>query len=250
MERKKLKIDGKTHDDDGGDMLGPCEGFEINGPKVYTYVNNHHSDAWCVNHLWFYAEPKYSLQDGQFGQCSFYRTWAESNEVERMSGSQSVYHGDSKIDCDIGKQRGLQKLSFKVCNDGSDPGSISSFYATIQNGNNENCTMPLRPNNATYLQNEYIEVDEITGECSNLKISGEVSIWIHNSPTAIQTNDLCISHFFLDVFDATDARFVNAGTKNRKINYKMYQCMFNQDAEFSVYFQGYDVNGIPLRCKE
>merc|ERR1711902_274004 len=52
---EKLKIDGRTHDDDGGDMLGPCEGFEINGPKVYTYVNNHHSDAWCVNHLWFYA---------------------------------------------------------------------------------------------------------------------------------------------------------------------------------------------------
>ena len=64
----------------------------------------------------------------------------------------------------MGKQRGLQKISYKVCNDGSDPGSNSLFYATIQNGNNENCTMPLRPNNTTYLKNEYIEVDEITGK--------------------------------------------------------------------------------------
>ena len=36
---EKLMIDGRTHDDDGGDKLGPCEGFEINGPKVYTYGN-------------------------------------------------------------------------------------------------------------------------------------------------------------------------------------------------------------------
>ena len=32
-----LDIDGNRKDDDGGDMLGPCEGFTLNGPNVYTY---------------------------------------------------------------------------------------------------------------------------------------------------------------------------------------------------------------------
>ena len=186
---ENTKIDGNTDDDDGGDMLGPCEGFEIKGPSVYSYgiyeidmirktlkleicnhfhfsVNNHDSDGWCVDSLWFYTDPKYSLPNGQFGQCSFYSTSTDSSQVLRQhnKGWNSVYHGQSRIDCYIGKQRGLQKLSFKVCNDGSDPGSISTFYATIQNGNKENCTMPLQPNKSKYLPNEYIVVDEIAGK--------------------------------------------------------------------------------------
>ena len=34
-----------------------------------------------MDHLWFYAEPKYAVQNGIFGQCHFHETWAESNKV-------------------------------------------------------------------------------------------------------------------------------------------------------------------------
>ena len=38
-----LKFDGNTNDDDGGDKLGPCEGFEITGSKVFSYGKNLHT---------------------------------------------------------------------------------------------------------------------------------------------------------------------------------------------------------------
>ena len=117
---------------------------------------------WCLDKLWFYSETK--LYDNQFGYCKFTETWADSKVVLR-SGSEwlGVYNEDSRIDCDLGEKRVLQKMSYKVCPK-SHAGSSSEFYATIENGNGEKCTTPLRPNKEKYKPNEYIEMNEINGK--------------------------------------------------------------------------------------
>ena len=68
---------------------------------------------WCLDKLWFYSETK--LYDNQFGYCKFTETWADSKVVLR-SGSEwlGVYNEDSRIDCDLGEKRVLQKMSYKV----------------------------------------------------------------------------------------------------------------------------------------
>lgn len=117
-----------------------------------------------MNHLWFYAEPKLSLRNGLIGECKIRDTWADDKAVWRFDEWKEVYHKSSKInDCDLGDTNGLSSVSYKVCNEGSDTGSTSLFYATIENGNSERCVMPLRPSNETYLQNEFVHVDEIVG---------------------------------------------------------------------------------------
>lgn len=40
-----------------------------------------------------------------------------------------------------------------------------------------------------------------------------------------------------------------SGKDIKKVTEAEYQCTFNQDADFSVQFNGNDLTGIPLRCK-
>ena len=52
-----------------------------------------------------------------------------------------------------------------------------------------------------------------------------------------------------DTYFALNALLILSNLFTDDIRKKSYQCTFNQDAQFAVYFQGKETNGIPLRCK-
>ena len=57
---------------DGGEMLGQCEGFEMSGTESYIAIENESSDEVCFNELQFFGDPtgNSSLKDIPFASCS------------------------------------------------------------------------------------------------------------------------------------------------------------------------------------
>jgi hypothetical protein len=162
-----------------------------------------------------------------------------------MPGQQAYNHELAITECYIGEGSTLKSLDIKVCGDGVDVGSESEFSVLIRNGNNQECTMTIKEH---LHKNTYNEIKDIPvkGGCGKGKIEGdpafydgldlgnEVQMWILNANQNDTSDALCLDAWLQ--------------TSNTNGDTRRLQCRYNNRAEFAIYFQGSEKNGLPLIC--
>jgi len=225
-------IDGDTVDSDGGEQLGQCEGFPIDGTDVTIGLKNDASNALCLDEYKFYGggSSDNSIMDIPFIQCSTCQLWADSNEACCNVDSDWVPWEERKSPCRYNPDiTNVKNIAMKVC-DQESSGSLSKFQAVIKNIDQETCVSEQLQ--ASFDTGAYIETD-LRGNCTNLAIKEKkASIWLLNLD---ESDGLCITDVYLDVSNADGRTY-------------MLKCRLDDEEIFQVHIQDTDMSAIPLTC--
>jgi len=235
-------IDGDTAHDDGGEQLGQCEGFPIEGSKVDISLKNEGTDAVCLDEFRFFGgkDLRSSTRDIAFIDCvPTCKLWGETshfggNPTSYCEGdSYTVPWGARNTRCDVGDStETVKKIAVMTCT-GSHSGSQSQIKAVIQNMDGEKCTTDALKN--TPIQpGHYIESSNMGQECRQTPLkNGDVKVWIVNED---RRDSLCITDVYLDVSSSS-------GTT------RQLKCKMDEEESFKVYARDMALDGLPLTCK-
>ena len=200
-------VDGNTAQDDGGEKLGQCEGFEITTSSFSMLVDNDNSDAVCFNNIEFYGTDDKSLTSATypipFRSCSIPNLWAESgsNNINHDCTYRSYDDSRSSFKCHLNSNIKFSYLKIGIC-DRDYAASYDPFIITICDGNEENCctTDTL---NTDQLFNSYgiksggsyvKEIDTLSlGTCKDKLLSDNLAIKIN----LMGSDGLCTNYFQL-----------------------------------------------------
>ena len=126
-----------TIEQDGGEALGNCEGFEVTGKAAYIAINNNGTDKGCFDELKLYGNPgeNGSSIPMPFVSCAFKPVEFDSHVTRRHFGDyhtntwRSEQDDRSAIYC-AGDEEQLSSLEVGTC-DRAHGGSSDTFTATI-----------------------------------------------------------------------------------------------------------------------
>ena len=205
------RFDGSTARDDGGEILGQCEGFPIDATAVNLRLFNEHSNAVCVSEYEFFGGSKTgvtSVSHFPFISCQGRQVREESSFTasEANSGKVCEHWSDlGKGYCEgwvdwhdwlrvnsycsyVNQTSTIKRIALMVC-DEEDTGSTADIQAVIQNMDGERCTTDVF-NTGGLKKGDYFEVTDIGEECRGLEIrEGQAEVKI-GSLCCIVTNIL------------------------------------------------------------
>merc|ERR1719228_422262 len=247
--QRSNKFDGSTLNDDGGEILGQCEGFLVEESTLDLLWENENTDAVCISDYKFFGGGKAgitSTADIPFIQCK----GRQVNDGTRRETSKQAVHGsvcqhwsdsaslwsghygycegwsdwaawESVIsECSfLNSTLTVKTIAMKVCDD-EKAGSKANIQAVIQNIDGERCTTTLKTE--AFKPNGYVEISDIGEECQRLEIKGgKAEAWIVN---ADEEDNLCLTDVYFDVSssngetDMLKCRLNDKDKKNFKIN--------------------------------
>ena len=180
--------------DDGGELLGQCESFQISGSAVNLRWINEHSDSVCVAEYEFFGETKSGLTSVRpvpFLSCRGMQSpgavrdkvcqhWSDLGKGYCQGWSD--WHDWTRVNsyCTyVNQTNTIEKIAIRVC-DETNAGSSANIKAVIQNLDGERCTTDVFQTGGLK-PGQYIEVDNIGNECRNLEIKegiAEVNIGV------------------------------------------------------------------------
>ena len=180
-------IDGNTAHDDGGEELGQCEGFPIEGTEVEISLKNEGTDAVCLDEFQLFGGSEVgrtSTRSIPFIQCNpTCNIWGE-NRGWFSDYPQSYCEGDSgwqdwrevKAVCSFSNStETVKKIALMTC-PGEASGSNSQIKVVIRNIDGEQCTTDALKNTPIH-PGDYIESSNIGHDCLNTPIkNGEVKV--------------------------------------------------------------------------
>jgi len=208
-----------------GNDLGECLNKPMDNDMTIK-VRMPGSDGICLNYFKFGDEAEEDF-DNYHTECEYSAVHADSDQV--MICPRWIQYDDAPIQCP-GSEGPIKRIGLKVSSE-EDAGSEGEIKIFIRSSNGDECvtnSLPA-PNNPR----EYKEYNQIGHECKNLKVSDYVEVWV---ATVNQTDDLFLTHFYLDAADQDG-------------NTKRMGCRFNQDEEFfAVAHGGRKSFGVPLKC--
>jgi len=207
--------------------LGSCKEALLSN-TVKMFVNVQGSDGLCVNYFQLGEKFEGSPNEETLTTCQSSEVYADSNKV--MICPRWISYEKAPIHCQGKKGKTLQKIAIKVSDKGN-AGSTDLIKFVIRNSDGIECVTK----NLTAPENEgvYKEYNNFGPDCSKLKISEYVHLWV---ATVHHNDNLFLTHLYLDVVDeygGTDAM----------------ACLLDQNEEFFVTIQGgKDRFGVPLKC--
>ena len=179
-------IDG-TGDDDGGEQLGQCEGFPIEGTAVDIRLKNEGGDAVCLDEFQFFGgrELGSSTRDIPFIQCNpTCQIWAENvgntflrygyNPKSWCEGNKLYHDWTSKVagcrssDTTI---ETVKKIALMTC-PGRYSGSRSKIKAIIENVDGDRCTTDAFKSNPIQ-PGHYIESSNMGQACQRTPLKNK-----------------------------------------------------------------------------
>lgn len=236
---KTIDGDGKDRNGvlhDGGEQLGQCEGFPIDGTQLYLGLKNEDSDALCLDHFEFYGGYGVgsSSRDIPTIRCDSSTTchlWSESESNYCEDDSEWSNWYDKEVKCEyLHSTSTVKTIAMKVC-DGESSGSKATFQAVIKNMDDEECNTEEIKGDLT--PGSYFEFSDM-GDCISHAIKeNKATVWILNMDAA---DDLCLSDVYLDVSDAGSGKT------------RMLKCRVDQDTSMQLNVSGKDRIGLPLTC--
>lgn len=228
-------FDGNFDSNDGGHVLGQCEGFRIDGTGMEVKLYNYRADAVCLDGFEFYGQSLIGVTSSsnipflKYGKAPC-KLWGDS-EVSQCEGeSRWVNWHDKYTSLAIDEDKtDVKDIAIRVC-DGISSGSRSTFSAVIQNNDGDQCKTDTFQ---SLTPGKYIKITRM-GDCSNLKINKNTAkVWILNEGAK---DSLCLQDVYLDI-------------SNPRGETKMLKCRLNEEADYQVHVINQEKFGIPLICK-
>jgi len=235
------ELDRNIGQDDGGDQLGQCEAFAIDGTEVEISLKNEGYDSVCLDEFQFYGAKqagKTSSHSIPFITCNpTCDIWA----TRRFLGDEEGYcegdahwqnWGDVKATCAfVNNTATVKTIALKFCDDeGSE--TTSAIEAVIMNSDNQNCTTGVR-DIINLTKGSYEEINGL-GNCMELEIKEKIAkVWLVNRDPS---NSLCLTDVYLDISSSSGET-------------RMLQCQLNENESSRVFVLDNEPVGIPLVCK-
>jgi len=193
-------IDGATTDDDGGEQLGQCEGFDLGSSSFSMVAQNNGSDAVCIDQAQFYGNDekslKSSIMDIPFRTCNIPSLWAESQKAHLEEHGDCTWrnygHSESEIKCPLYSQIDLQSIDLGIC-DGYE--AFEPFTLKIRDSNGTHCTTGSITSYSD-VSNRKLKGWQL-GTCRNKRMTNDLTINVKLQGT----EEVCLNYFKFNDID-------------------------------------------------
>jgi len=120
-------IDGEMFlEDDGGERLGECEGFEVHNNHLWFKFDSNSWDGWCLDTISFFGKKKQDAKLTAFMKCDYKSHWMDSRA---MSLDGKNIHA---LECKDQTHSPIHEMKFKVCDSTKSTGNwYDSFIPTF-----------------------------------------------------------------------------------------------------------------------
>jgi len=192
-------IDGEMYlEDDGGERLGECEGFEIHNNRLWFNIDSNSMNGWCLDTISFFGKKKQDAKLTPFMKCDYKALWSDSRAMT-LDGKTKQF-----VECEDQTHSPIDKMMFKVCDSTKSTdkwynsfiptfaGTDSTIRAVVTSDEGKNkCEVTLNSARDDFEAGDFNTFKMRNNVCSTMEIVNDnAEMKIYNDGQ----DNLCLSH--------------------------------------------------------